>query len=249
VSPAAARKKDPAPGLWRHDRRLASGLGPDTAFLCGVDEVGRGPLAGSVVAACVVFDVREKPIAGVHDSKKLTAEMREALAPRIRERAIAFAVAEASVDEIDTINIYHASFLAMRRAFDAVAAQAGQGGASPALLLVDGNRTLRDLELPQRAIVGGDALSACIASASILAKVARDAAMAEAHDLYPHYGFARHKGYATREHREALREHGPCPLHRRSFSLSPDSETLELPLGLSETGEAEEALGAMEYFS
>lgn len=225
--------------LWRHDRKLA----PEAGFLCGVDEVGRGPLAGSVVAACVVLDVRRRPIAGVHDSKKLTAATREALAPRIREEAVAFAVGEASVGEIDSLNIYHASFLAMRRAFDAVAA------AAPALLLVDGNRTLRDLDVPQRAIVGGDALSACIASASILAKVARDQALVEADALYPQYGFARHKGYATREHREALRLHGPCPLHRRSFSLSPDSETIELPLGLAEISEEEEILGALEYFS
>jgi ribonuclease HII len=245
VSPV--RKKDPAPALWRHDRRLASSLGAGAGFLCGVDEVGRGPLAGAVVAACVVFDVRQKPIAGVHDSKQLTADMREALAPRIRERAVAFAVGEASVEEIDALNIYHASFWARRGAF---AAAGALGAATPALLLVDGNRTLRDLDLPQRAIVGGDALSACIAAASILAKVARDRALLEADALYPHYGFARHKGYATREHREALRLHGPCPLHRRSFSLSPDSETLELPLGLSEgMPEQEEVLGAMEYFS
>ena len=237
------KKLDPAPALWRHDRKLA----PATGFLCGVDEVGRGPLAGAVVAACVVLDVRQKPIAGVHDSKQLTAEMREALAPRIRERALAFAVGEASVEEIDSINIYHASHLAMRRAFEA--AMAGTPEA-PVLLLVDGNRTLRDLDVPQRAIVGGDALSACIAAASILAKVARDRALLEADALYPQYGFARHKGYATREHREALRLHGPCPLHRRSFSLSPDSEVIELPLGLSEgLLEQEEALGAMEYFS
>jgi ribonuclease HII len=225
--------------LWRHDRKLA----PETGLLCGVDEVGRGPLAGSVVAACVILDVRRRPIAGVHDSKKLTAAMREALAPKIREQAVAFAVGEASVEEIDALNIYHASFLAMRRAFDAVASRMDAGG-SP-LLLVDGNRTLRDLDVPQRAIVGGDALSACIASASILAKVARDNALLEADALYPHYGFARHKGYATREHREALRLHGPCPLHRRSFNLSPDSEVMELPLGLSEQ---EEALGVMEAF-
>lgn len=214
MSPAP--RKDAAPALWRHDRKLA----PASGYLGGVDEVGRGPLAGSVVAACVVFDLRQPPIAGVHDSKKLTAEMREALAPRIREQAVAFAVAEATVEEIDTLNIYHASYLAMRRAFDAVA------HAAPALLLVDGNRTLKDLDVPQRALVGGDALSACIAAASILAKVARDHALLEADALYPQYGFARHKGYPTREHREALRLHGPCPLHRRSFNLDYDTETL-----------------------
>jgi ribonuclease HII len=196
--------------LWRHDRRLA----PEIGLLCGVDEVGRGPLAGAVVAACVVLDVRARAIAGVHDSKKLTAGMREELAPRIREKALAFAVCEASVEEIDEINIYHASYLAMRRALEAVTASLA---ASPALVLVDGNRPIPGVTFPQRALVGGDALSASIAAASILAKVARDRAMTEACALYPEYGFSRHKGYATREHRDALLKFGPCPIHRRSF--------------------------------
>jgi ribonuclease HII len=197
--------------LWRHDRRLAS----EDGWMCGVDEVGRGPLAGAVVAACVILNVRARPIRGVDDSKKLTPELRAELAPRIRENALAVGVGEASVEEIDLLNIYHASFLAMRRAVAAL----GESAASPMLVLVDGNRIIPGVTHPQRALVGGDALSACIAAASIIAKVARDSALVEADALYPHYGFARHKGYATREHREALRRHGPCPLHRRSFRL------------------------------
>jgi len=208
--------------LWRHDRRLA----PAEGHLCGVDEVGRGPLAGSVVAACVVLDLRAKPIPGVDDSKKLTPEAREELAPVIRERALAWGLGEASVEEIDALNIYHASHLAMRRALEALAAFVP--APSPALVLVDGNRAVPGVAHPQRALVGGDALSANIAAASILAKVARDRALVEADTLYPQYGFARHKGYATREHRDALRAHGPCPLHRRSFRLGEDPVELML---------------------
>lgn len=211
--------------LWRHDRRLA----PEGGILCGVDEVGRGPLAGSVVAACVVLDLRARPIRGVDDSKKLSAEAREELAPLIRERAVAWAVGEANVEEIDTLNIYHASHLAMRRALEALMVSGARAQVpAPALVLVDGNRTVPGVAHAQRAVVGGDALSASIAAASILAKVARDRALVEADALYPHYGFARHKGYATREHRDALRLHGPCPLHRRSFRL--DFNQVELAL-------------------
>jgi ribonuclease HII len=208
--------------LWRHDRRIA----PTEGRLCGVDEVGRGPLAGSVVAACVVLDLRARPIPGVDDSKKLTHEAREELAPLIRERALAWSLGEASVEEIDALNIYHASHLAMRRALEALASSAP--AQAPALVLVDGNRTVPGVAHPQRALVGGDALSASIAAASILAKVARDRALVEAHALYPQYGFARHKGYATREHRDALRVHGPCPLHRRSFRLDPAQVGIDL---------------------
>ncbi len=214
--------------LWRHDRRLA----PAEGHLCGVDEVGRGPLAGSVVAACVVLDLRARPIRGIDDSKKLTPEAREELAPLIRERALAYGVGEASVAEIDALNIYHASHLAMRRALEALAAMAPVF--SPALVLVDGNRSVPGVTYPQRALVGGDALSASIAAASILAKVARDRALVEADALFPQYGFARHKGYATREHREALRAHGPCPLHRKSFRLEFD----QVEMGLGETRNA-----------
>lgn len=210
--------------LWRHDRRLA----PAEGHLCGIDEVGRGPLAGNVVAACVVLDLRGKPIPGIDDSKKLSPEAREELAPLIRERALAYGVGEATVEEIDRLNIYHASHLAMRRALEALAASAAPECARPALVLVDGNRTVPGVAYPQRALVGGDALSASIAPASILAKVARDRALVEADALYPQYGFARHKGYPTREHREALRLHGPCPLHRRSFRLEFAQVEMEL---------------------
>lgn len=211
--------------LWRHDRRLLSLL-PEGGLLCGVDEVGRGPLAGSVVAACVILDLKARPIRGVDDSKKLSAAAREELVPRIHEQARAWALGEATVEEIDSLNIHHAAHLAMRRALESLtrrlsvaAADTDARAPSPALVLVDGNRTVPGIACAQRAVVGGDALSASIAAASILAKVARDRALMEADALYPHYGFARHKGYPTREHREALRRHGPCPLHRRSFRL------------------------------
>ena len=209
--------------LWRHDLRLADAMragNGESGLLCGVDEVGRGPLAGNVVAACVILDLRSRPIAGVNDSKKLSHKKRVDLAPRIREEALAFALGEASVEEIDTLNIFHASLLAMRRALEAALAQLAVSHPSlvPALVLVDGNKAIPGVSLPQKTLVGGDGLSASIAAASILAKVARDSAMDEAHELYPQYGFARHKGYATLEHRTALRSFGPCPLHRLTFS-------------------------------
>lgn len=177
--------------------------------LAGVDEVGRGPLIGSVVAAAVILDPSQ-PIEGLMDSKKLTARKREALDVQIRERALAFAVAEASAAEVDQLNIYHATHLAMRRAVDALAPQAEY-------LLVDGNR-LPGHVLPGQAIVKGDARHPAIAAASILAKVARDAQMVELDMRYPEYGFARHKGYPTKEHLTALATHGPLAEHRRSFA-------------------------------
>ena len=178
-------------------------------FLAGVDEVGRGPLVGSVVAAAVILDP-EAPIDGLTDSKKLTARRRESLDVLIRERALAFAVAEASAEEVDSLNIYHATHLAMRRAVDALAPQAEY-------LLVDGNR-LPGHALPGQAVVKGDARHPAIAAASILAKVARDAQMAELDLRYPEYGFARHKGYPTKEHLAALEAHGPLAEHRKSFA-------------------------------
>lgn len=178
-------------------------------FLAGVDEVGRGPLIGSVVASAVILDP-SRPIEGLTDSKKLTAKKREALDVQIRERALAFAVAEASAAEIDQLNIYHATHLAMRRAIDALTPAAEY-------LLVDGNR-LPGHELPGQAVVKGDARHPAIAAASILAKVARDAQMAELDLRYPDYGFARHKGYPTKEHLAALSAHGPLAEHRRSFA-------------------------------
>ena len=178
-------------------------------FLGGVDEVGRGPLVGSVVAAAVILDPKA-PIDGLTDSKKLTARRRESLDVLIRERALSFAVAEASAEEVDSLNIYHATHLAMRRAVDALAPQAEY-------LLVDGNR-LPGHALPGQAVVKGDARHPAIAAASILAKVARDAQMAELDLRYPEYGFARHKGYPTKEHLAALEAHGPLAEHRKSFA-------------------------------
>ncbi|WP_445010684.1 ribonuclease HII [Vreelandella stevensii] len=178
-------------------------------YLAGVDEVGRGPLIGSVVAAAVILDPRA-PIEGLTDSKKLTARKREQLDVQIRERALAFGLAEASAAEIDTLNIYHATHLAMRRAIDALMPAAEY-------LLVDGNR-LPGHALPGQAVVKGDARHPAIAAASILAKVARDAQMAELDLRYPEYGFARHKGYPTKEHLAALEAHGPLAEHRKSFA-------------------------------
>ncbi|MBB3142280.1 ribonuclease HII [Halomonas organivorans] len=177
--------------------------------LAGVDEVGRGPLVGPVVAAAVMLDPAD-PIDGLSDSKKLSAKRREALDVEIRSRALAFAVAEASPDEIDALNIYHATHLAMRRAIDAL---------SPAAeyLLVDGNR-LPGHHVPGQAVVKGDARHPAIAAASILAKVARDAGMLALDARHPDYGFARHKGYPTPEHLAALTRLGALPEHRRSFA-------------------------------
>lgn len=175
----------------------------------GVDEAGRGPLAGPVVAACVILDP-ERPIDGLADSKKLSPARREKLAVLIRERALAWSVAEASVEEIDRLNIFHATLLAMRRAVETL-------GRRPDKVLVDGNRC-PELPMPGRAIVGGDALIPSISAASILAKTARDASMLELHALHPGYGFDRHKGYPTVVHVEALQRLGPTPHHRRSFA-------------------------------
>jgi len=178
-------------------------------LVCGVDEAGRGPLAGPVVAAAVILDPRQ-PIAGLNDSKKLSAKRREALAMEIRERALAWAVAEASVDEIDRINILQASFLAMRRAVEGLRLR-------PEKALIDGNRCPA-LDCPAEAIVGGDGKVASIAAASILAKTVRDAGMLELHAEFPMYGFDRHMGYPTAFHLQALREHGPSRVHRRSYA-------------------------------
>jgi ribonuclease HII len=177
--------------------------------LCGIDEAGRGPLAGPVVAAAVILDPA-RPIDGLRDSKVLKAGQREELALRIRGRAVAFAVAQASVEEIDTLNILQATLLAMRRAVDALPVVADYA-------LVDGNQMPR-LAIPGRAIVAGDALEPAISAASILAKTARDAMMRAFDTQHPGYGFARHMGYGTPDHLECLHRLGPCPLHRRSFA-------------------------------
>jgi ribonuclease HII len=177
--------------------------------VCGIDEAGRGPLAGPVVAAAVILDPARR-INGLRDSKVLAPQRREELALRIRQRAIAFAVAEASVDEIDTLNILQATLLAMRRAVEALQVAAEYA-------LVDGNQMPR-LPIPGRAIVDGDALQPAISAASILAKTARDAMMRGYDRQHPGYGFAQHMGYATPEHLDCLQRLGPCVLHRRSFA-------------------------------
>lgn len=180
-----------------------------TRLICGVDEAGRGPLAGAVFAACVVLNLR-KPIAGLADSKQLTAQQRETLAVQIRDRALGWAVASATVAEIDTLNILQATLLAMRRALDALPLE-------PREVLIDGLHCPQS-RWPSRAIVQGDATVPSISAASILAKCARDAVMVGLHTRRPEYGFDRHKGYATPAHLEALRRYGPCEFHRRSFS-------------------------------
>jgi ribonuclease HII len=177
-------------------------------LVAGVDEAGRGPLAGPVVAAAVILDDL-KPIKGLKDSKVLSAKKREALFDEIRAKALCCCIAEASVDEIDQLNILHATMLAMRRAVEGLRL-------SPAKVLVDGNR-LPVLKVPAEAIVKGDAKVQAISAASILAKVYRDRLCSGLHDEYPEYGFATHKGYPTPEHLAALREHGATPVHRKSF--------------------------------
>ncbi len=181
-----------------------------SGLVAGIDEAGCGPLAGPVVAAAVILDPA-RPIDGLDDSKKLTASRREALYPRIVECAIAWRIEFVRVDEIDALNILQARLLGIRRALCAL---------SPAAVFarIDGNRLPKDLPCPAEAVVGGDGLDPAIMAASILAKVARDRAMVELHAQYPHYGFDRHKGYPSAQHLAALREHGPCPQHRRSFA-------------------------------
>lgn len=178
-------------------------------YLAGIDEAGRGPLAGSVVAAAVILDV-DRPIAGLTDSKKLSATRRAALEQEIKDRALAWTVAEASQREVDDLNILQASLLAMKRALLALAIK-------PEQVLVDGNRLPLVDGYAMQAIVKGDLSEPCISAASILAKEHRDRQMLELDRLYPEYGFARHKGYPTVLHRERLREHGVSPVHRRSF--------------------------------
>ena len=177
-------------------------------LIAGVDEAGRGPLAGPVVAAAVILDDL-KPIKGLNDSKVLTARMRERLFDEIHAKALCFCIAQASVEEIDTLNILHATMLAMRRAVEGLRLR-------PHKVLVDGNR-LPVLKIPAEAIVKGDAKVKAISAASILAKVHRDRLCLLLHEQHPQYGFAGHKGYPTPVHLAALRAHGACPEHRRSF--------------------------------
>ena len=176
--------------------------------VCGVDEAGRGPLCGPVVAAAVILP-RNVDIPGLNDSKKLTEKKREALFDVIKEKAIAYAIAEASPEEIDEINILNASMLAMRRAVASLQVKAD-------FALIDGNCS-RGFEIPTQTVVKGDAKSASIAAASILAKVTRDRQCVELDREYPEYGIAKHKGYPTKDHMDAVRQHGPSPIHRMTF--------------------------------
>jgi ribonuclease HII len=178
-------------------------------LVCGIDEAGRGPIAGPVVAAAVVLDPA-RPIAGLTDSKLLSPARRDALARAIRSCALAWAVAEATVEEIDRLNILQATLLAMRRAAEALDPRPGEAW-------VDGNRCPQ-LPFPAKAIVGGDRRHAAISAASILAKTARDAQMCRLHERYPQYRFDRHKGYPTAEHLALLERFGPAPVHRRTFA-------------------------------
>lgn len=177
-------------------------------LICGVDEAGRGPLAGPVCAAAVILP-EHLQIPGLTDSKKLTDKKRRELFPVIQEQAIAYGIGLASESEIDEINILQATFLAMRRALDQLTVR-------PEIALIDGNRET-DFGLPVKTVVKGDSLSANIAAASILAKVTRDNIMVELAQRYPEYGFEIHKGYGTKAHYEALRTYGPCPIHRKTF--------------------------------
>ncbi len=181
----------------------------DLDIVCGVDEAGRGPLAGPVYAAAVILDPR-RPIDGLRDSKKLSEARRDELAPQIREYAIAWAICQASCEEIDTLNILHATMLAMRRAVEALQT-------IPTLALIDGNRC-PPMAIRAHAVIEGDDKCHAISAASILAKTARDAELVRLHAQYPQYCFDQHKGYSTALHLERLRLHGPSPVHRRSFA-------------------------------
>lgn len=188
--------------MWEIEDSLGLNL------ICGVDEAGRGPLAGPVCAAAVILPTHLQ-IPGLNDSKKLTDKKRRELFPIIQEQAVAWGIGLASETEIDEINILQATFLAMRRALE-------QLNARPEIALIDGNRET-DFGLPVKTVVKGDSLSANIAAASVLAKVTRDNIMTEMANQYPEYGFEIHKGYGTKAHYEALRTYGPCPIHRKTF--------------------------------
>ena len=191
--------------LWEIEESLYNN---EIVTICGVDEAGRGPLAGPVCAAAVILP-RGEVIPGLNDSKKLTDKKRRELYPIIKEKAIAYGIAFASEKEIDEMNILQATFLAMQRAID-------QLGGKADLALIDGNRE-KDFGLPVKTIVKGDSRSANIAAASVLAKVTRDELMEEMAEKYPAYGFEIHKGYGTKAHYAALTEHGPSPIHRMTF--------------------------------
>lgn len=190
--------------LFEYDKAVRS----DYAIICGVDEAGRGPLAGDVYAAAVIFN-NDVHIEGLNDSKKLSEKKRELLYEEIIEKATAYCIATASVDEIERFNILQATFIAMRRAVEGLKI-------TPDIALIDGNRE-PELSCPMQTIVKGDGLSASIAAASILAKVSRDRYMAEVAQKYPEYCFEKHKGYGTKLHNELILKYGPSPVHRMSF--------------------------------
>ena len=209
--------------LWTIEHELhLEGCG----LICGVDEAGRGPLAGPVCAAAVILP-ENLMLEGLNDSKKLSEKKREQLFPLIREHAISWSVAFASVEEIERENILNATFLAMNRAIEGLEPE-------PELALIDGNRN-SGIRMTSHCIVGGDGKCASIAAASILAKVSRDRLMLELAEEYPEYGFDKHKGYGTKAHYEALRRFGPCPVHRMSFLKSFYRENAAVP-SEAETG-------------
>ncbi len=196
--------------MWQFEHN-AKTLGFE--MIAGVDEAGRGPLAGPVVSAAVILP-HDFYCQGINDSKKLSEKKRDALFPRIMEKAVAVATGIASHHEIDQINILKASLLSMKRAVENLSAC--QGSPVPDFLLIDGKFTI-DVDMHQSAIIKGDSKSISIAAASIIAKVTRDAIMKDLHNLYPVYNFIRHKGYPTKDHKEAILRHGPCPVHRLTF--------------------------------
>jgi ribonuclease HII len=214
----------PSKRLSKGEQARLAGWEP-IGLTAGVDEAGRGPLAGPVVAAAVILD-DTKRIRGLADSKTLSALQRDKLYDLIRDKALCCAVGEASVEEIEQLNIFHATMLAMKRAVEGLRLK-------PARVLVDGNRLPR-LDVYCEAIVEGDAKIKSISAASIIAKVHRDRILTQLHEEFPHYGFAAHKGYSTPEHLEALRVHGACKYHRKGFSpvaatfVTPEGEVIEL---------------------
>ncbi|MBQ7949005.1 MAG: ribonuclease HII [Clostridia bacterium] len=204
--------------IWNAEEKLQYERALQTKgyrYIVGVDEVGRGPLAGPVVCAAVVMPLTESElIVGVDDSKKLSAKKREQLSEMIKEKAIAYTMVEVSEKTIDEINILEATKLGMKQAIEKLVLP---DGTLPEIVLTDGNMTL-DIDLPQHSVVHGDALSYSIGAASIIAKVYRDSMMDEYAKQYPHYGFEQNKGYGTAAHIQGIKEHGLCPIHRRTFT-------------------------------
>lgn len=236
-TPSKAAEKRAARQMWAEQAGLLF-ESPDD-IICGVDEAGRGPLAGPVMAAAVILDPA-RPIAGLDDSKALSAKAREALYDLIVERSLAWCVASASVEEIDSLNILHATMLAMRRAVEGLSV-------TPTLAKIDGNRC-PVLPVRSEAVIGGDALVPSISAASIIAKVTRDRLLLELHEAFPVYGFDAHAGYGTAQHLAALRAHGPCVHHRRSFAPVRDAYALHGRV-LSGTVSAASAAGPDDAFA